>query len=66
MTSSIGIMYAVAAVFTVLGVGLLLALLHPASEKKVYAFRMSGTMALALGLVLFASATAMWRWSVAA
>ncbi|WP_242138399.1 hypothetical protein [Sphingomonas sp. TREG-RG-20F-R18-01] len=63
---AIAIMYVVAAVFTVIGAGLLLALLRPAGEGKVYAFRMVGIMALALGIVLIMSASAMWRWSVAA
>lgn len=65
MTLSIAIMYAVAGVFTLIGVGLLLALLRPASAGRVYAFRMIGIMALSLGVVLLMSATAMWRWSVA-
>jgi hypothetical protein len=46
-------------------VGLLLALLRPASAGKVYAFRMIGIMALSLGIVLIMSASAMWHWSVA-
>ncbi len=66
MTFSIAIMYGVAALFTVIGVALLLALLRKRSEAKVYAFRMVGIMALSLGIVLAMSATAMWRWSLAA
>ena len=66
MTYQIAIMYGVAGVFAVIGAGLLLALLRPAGAGKVYAFRMVGIMALALGTVLAMSATAMWRWSVAA
>ena len=58
------IMYAVAAVFVVLGAGLLLALARPRTPAKVYAFRMVGIMALSGGVVLAMSATAMWRWSV--
>jgi hypothetical protein len=65
MTSSIAIMFAVAALFTLIGAGLLLALLRPASAGKVYAFRMIGIMALSLGIVLIMSASAMWHWSVA-
>jgi hypothetical protein len=65
MTTSIAIMFAVAALFTLIGVGLLLALLRPASAGKVYAFRMIGIMALSLGIVLIMSASAMWHWSVA-
>ncbi|MET3824382.1 MULTISPECIES: hypothetical protein [Sphingomonas] len=64
MTLSIGIMFAVAALFTLIGAGLLLALLRPASEARVYAFRMMGIMAMSLGVVLLMSATAMLRWSV--
>ena len=66
MTLSIAIMYGVATLFTVIGVGLLLMLIRQPSEAKVYAFRMVGIMALSLGLVLAMSATAMWRWSLAA
>lgn len=66
MTLSIAIMYGVATLFTVIGVGLLLMLIRQTSEAKVYAFRMVGIMALSLGLVLAMSATAMWRWSLAA
>lgn len=66
MTWSIAIMYVVAMVFTVIGAGLLLSLTRRASEGRVYAFRMIGIMALALGVVLLMSASAMWRWSVAA
>jgi len=58
-------MFAVAALFTLIGAGLLLALLRPASAGKVYAFRMIGIMALSLGIVLIMSASAMWHWSVA-
>ena len=64
MTTSIAIMYAVAALFTLIGAGLLLALLRPTSASKVYAFRMIGIMALSLGIVLFMSASAMWHWNV--
>ena len=60
------IMYGVAAIFTALGVVLLLGLIRETKERKIYAYRMVGIMALSLGLVLAMSATAMWRWSVAA
>jgi ABC-type lipopolysaccharide export system ATPase subunit len=60
----VAIMYVVAALFALIGAGLLLALLRPSGAGKVYAFRMVGIMALALGAVLAASATAMWRWSL--
>ena len=66
MTLSIAIMYGVASVFTVIGAGMLLALLRPGGRGRVYALRMVGIMALSLGVVLAMSATAMWRWSVAA
>ncbi|MGY2732968.1 hypothetical protein [Sphingomonas sp. UYP23] len=66
MSLSIGIMYAVAALFTLIGAGLLLSLARPSAPGKVYAFRMIGIMALSLGIVLLMSASAMWRWSVAA
>lgn len=66
MSWSILIMYGVAAVFTVIGAALLLALTRPSGPGKVYAFRMIGIMALAWGIVLAMSATAMWHWSVAA
>ncbi len=66
MTLSIAIMYTVATLFSLIGTGLLLALIRQTSEAKVYAFRMTGIMALALGIVLAMSATAMWRWSLAA
>jgi hypothetical protein len=52
-----------AAVFTLLGVGLLLRLVRPAGPAMVYVFRMVGIMAVSLGIVLAISATAMWNWS---
>ena len=66
MSWQVLIMYAVAAVFTLLGLGLLLALIRPSGPAKVYVFRMVGIMALSLGIVLAFSASAMWRWSVEA
>ena len=57
-------MYLVALVFALVGAGLLLALARPRSEGQVYAFRMIGIMALAGGIVLAMSATAMWQWSL--
>ena len=63
MSWQIIIMYAVAALFTAVGAGLLLALARPAGPAKVYAFRMVGIMALSGGIVLAMSATAMWQWS---
>lgn len=63
---SIAIMYVVAAIFTIVGAGLLLALTQKVDEQKIYAFRMIGIMALALGVVLIMSASAMWHWSMTA
>jgi hypothetical protein len=63
MTLQVAIMYAVAAVFTLLGAGLLLRLVRPAGPAKVYVYRMVGIMAVSLGIVLAISATAMWDWS---
>ena len=59
-------MYAVAALFSALGLALLFNLARQNDERKIYAYRMVGIMALSLGIVLAMSATAMWRWSVAA
>ena len=58
------IMYAVAAVLTLVGIGLLLALIRPSGPARVYVFRMVGIMAVAAGVVLAMSATAMWQWTV--
>lgn len=63
MTLEVAIMYAVAAVFSLVGAGLLLALTRPSGPAKVYVFRMAGIMALAAGIVLAMSATAMWQWA---
>jgi drug/metabolite transporter superfamily protein YnfA len=63
MSWQILIMYGVAAVFSIVGAYMLLALLRPAGPAKVYVFRMVGIMALAAGIVLAMSATAMWQWS---
>ncbi len=65
MSWQIIVMYAVAALFTLIGAGLLLALARPAGPAKVYVFRMVGIMALAGGIVLGISAGAMHSWSVA-
>jgi hypothetical protein len=62
---SILIMYAVAAVLVVTGIGLLLALTRPAGPAKVYVFRMVGIMALGAGVVLGISATSMLSWGAA-
>jgi hypothetical protein len=63
MSLHIIIMFAVAAVFTLVGIGLLLSLLRPAGPAKIYVYRMVGIMAVALGIVLAVSANAMWQWS---
>lgn len=65
MTWQVAVMYAVAAVLTLVGAGLLLALARPSGPAKVYVFRMTGIMALAGGMVLAMSATAMWRGGLA-
>ena len=64
MNSQVAIMYAVALVFALVGIGLLVALARPRSAGQVYAFRMIGIMAIAGGAVLAMSATAMWQWSM--
>ena len=56
-------MYAVAALTGLAGLALLLRLRRPAGPAQVYVFRMAGIMALAAGIVLAMSATAMWQWS---
>lgn len=57
------IMFAVAAVFALAGAWLLLQLRRRLSEGRIYAYRMTGIMALAGGVVLAMSATAIWQWS---
>jgi hypothetical protein len=66
MTREVAIMFAVAAVFGLGGLWLLLQLRHPQGPARVYVYRMVGIMAVALGVVLAISAGAMWQWSVAA
>lgn len=61
MTLAIAIMFAVAAVLALVGIGLLAALARPASAGRVYAFRMVGIMALSGGAVLAMSAAALMR-----
>ena len=55
-------MAAVAAVLTLAGAGLLLALTRPSGPAKVYVFRMAGIMLVAGGVVLGFSAWSMHRW----
>lgn len=63
MSWQILIMFAVAAVLTLIGAGLLLSLARPAGPAKVYVYRMVGIMAVSGGVVLAMSAAAMWDWS---
>jgi len=65
MTLQSAIMFAVAAILTLVGVGLLLSLTRPSGPAKVYVFRMAGIMLVSAGVVLAFSAWAMWDWSVA-
>jgi hypothetical protein len=64
MTWQVAIMFAVAAILTIAGATLLLALARPGGPARVYVFRMSGIMLVAAGAVLAMSAWAMWQWSV--
>ena len=57
------VMYGVALVLAAAGTWLLLALRRPLGPARVYAYRMTGIMALAGGVVLAMSASAMWQWS---
>jgi len=63
MSWQVLIMFAVGAVLTLIGAGLLLSLTRPAGPAKVYVYRMVGIMAVAGGIVLAMSAAAMWDWS---
>ena len=63
MSWQVLIMAAVAAVLTLVGAGLLLALTRPSGPAKVYVFRMVGIMALSAGVVLAFSAWSMHQWS---
>ena len=63
MSWQVLIMYTAATVLCVTGVVLLIALLRPSGPAKVYVFRMVGIMALAAGVVLAFSASAMHGWS---
>ena len=62
MSWQVLIMFAVAAVLTLVGAGLLLALARPSGPAKVYVFRMAGIMLVSGGLVLGYSAWSMHRW----
>ena len=65
MTYNVLIMYAVAVVLVLAGALMLLRLASSRiSERQVYAYRMTGIMLAAAGVVLGMSATAMWQWSM--
>ena len=53
------IMYGVAALFGVVGTGLLASLARPTAPARVYVFRMAGIMLIAAAVVLALSAGAM-------
>lgn len=61
MSWSVIIMFAVAALLSLIGAGLLAALTATRSPGKVYAFRMVGIMTLSGGIVLGVSAWVMWQ-----
>jgi hypothetical protein len=63
MTWQVLVMYGVALVAAVAGIGLLLRLRTSASEGATYAYRIAGTMLAALGVVLAIFATAQWSWN---
>lgn len=66
MTYGTLVMALVAAAFTLLGIVLLARLRSPSlSQRKTYAYRMIGIMALSGGVVLGFSAAAMHQWSLA-
>ncbi|MDB5696686.1 MAG: hypothetical protein JWN21_2229 [Sphingomonas bacterium] len=63
MTWGTAIMFAVAAVLSLVGAGLLISLTRPSGPAKVYVFRMVGIMALSAGVLLAISAWFTWGWS---
>ena len=64
MSYNVAIMYIVAGIFTAAGAYMLLRLRSATiTERKTYAYRMVGIMAVSGGIVLAMSATAMWSWS---
>ena len=63
MTWQVLIMFVVAAILALVGIGLLVSLARPSGPARVYVFRMVGIMALMAGIVLAFSASAMWQWS---
>ena len=67
MSYNVVIMYLVAAALAAAGAYMLLRLRSSQiTERKTYAYRMTGIMAVSAGIVLAMSATAMWSWSMAA
>lgn len=67
MSYDVVIMYLVAAILTAAGTYMLLRLRSSRiTERKTYAYRMTGIMAVSAGIVLAMSATAMWSWSMPA
>ncbi len=67
MSYDVIIMYLVAAVLAAAGAYMLLRLRSATiSERKTYAYRMTGIMLASAGIVLAMSATAMWSWSMPA
>jgi len=66
MTYGTGIMFAVAVLFVGIGAWLLIRLGSATiSERKTYAYRMTGIMFAAAGVLLFAYALALRSWSIA-
>ena len=64
MSYNVVIMYIVAAILTAAGAYMLLRLRSATiTERKTYAYRMTGIMLASAGIVLAMSATAMWSWS---
>jgi predicted permease len=59
------IMYAVATALALAAAYLFLTLRRPLKERQRYAAFMAGTMAAAGSFMLFAFATALWRWGAA-
>ena len=65
MTYGAAIMYLVATALAVAAAVMLLQLRRPLKERQRYAALIAGTMAAAGSFMLFAYATAQWRWSFA-
>jgi hypothetical protein len=65
MTRNVLIMYMVALVALAAGAFMLARLRRPLSEPETYFYRITGTMAASLGLVLAIYASFLWSWSEA-